>query len=433
MRTTDDTLVRMSDTRAFDAHAAEQVRSVGTAFLRVRPLLVAPAGGFALLVTVFSGGPHARVLALGALYAVVMGFFSFEAWRARRVTVTLPGFLASLTLTIGFLGLLAWITGAIDSPLLPVFFAPIVVGLAAFGRSRSSLVLLGTFGVVLAVLVFAAPFRPFPPYPLWAQRGLTIGGFCLAILLIATGVVSLVDAHRRAGIELERARAQALREAAARTRDLETVSAKLAHEIRNPLVAIKGLVQLLARGPGGERDSKRLEVVLSEVDRLEAIVGGYLTFARPFESLKLSRAALFPLMNAVAQVVEGQAAAQGVRLSVSGDEISVTGDENRLKQALLNLLTNALEATPHGGGITISAQRRQDRAEIVIEDSGCGMAAELVGRVGTPFLTTREHGTGLGVAIARGIAEQHGGELRLESEEQRGTRATLSVPLAGPT
>jgi two-component system, NtrC family, sensor histidine kinase HydH len=135
----------------------------------------------------------------------------------------------------------------------------------------------------------------------------------------------------------------------------------------------------------------------------------------------------------VARVVEGQAAAQGVRVSVSGEEIAVTGDENRLKQALLNLLTNALEATPPGGKISLSARRRADRAELVVEDSGRGMAADFVGRVGTPFLTTREHGTGLGVAIARGIAEQHGGELCFESEEQRGTRATLSVPLGGPS
>src|SRR5687768_6370311 len=119
----------MSDSPAFDLHGAEQVRSVGTAFLRLRPLLVAPAGGLALIVTVVSGGPRAQVLALAALYAVVIGFFSFEAWRARRVTVTLPGFALSLALTIGFLGLLAWLTGAIDSPLLPVFFAPVVVGL----------------------------------------------------------------------------------------------------------------------------------------------------------------------------------------------------------------------------------------------------------------------------------------------------------------
>jgi two-component system sensor histidine kinase HydH len=423
----------MSDSPAFDLHGAEQVRSVGTAFLRLRPLLVAPAGGLALIVTVVSGGPRAQVLALAALYAVVIGFFSFEAWRARRVTVTLPGFALSLALTIGFLGLLAWLTGAIDSPLLPVFFAPVVVGLSAFGRSPASLGLVALFGGALVLLVAAAPFRPFPPYPLAAQRALTLGGFGLALLLIATGVVGLVDAHRRAGIELDRARAQALREAAARTRDLETVSAKLAHEIRNPLVAIKGLVQLLARGPSGERDLKRFEVVLSEVDRLETIVGDYLSFARPFESLKLSRAALVPLLNEVARVVEGQAAAQGVRVSVSGEEIAVTGDENRLKQALLNLLTNALEATPPGGKISLSARRRADRAELVVEDSGRGMAADFVGRVGTPFLTTREHGTGLGVAIARGIAEQHGGELCFESEEQRGTRATLSVPLGGPS
>ena len=208
----------MSDTPAFDAISDEQVRSVGTAFLRIRPLLVAPAAVLVLVITALGGGSREQLLVLASLFVVVVGFFSFEAWQSRRATVTLSGFARSLALTVGLIGAVVWFTGAIDSPLLPVFFAPIVVGLAAFGRSTRSLVLVALFLLVLALLSFGVSLRPFPKYAPWQMRGLTIGAFTLSLLLIGTGVVGLVDAHRRAGVELDRLRARALREATERTR-----------------------------------------------------------------------------------------------------------------------------------------------------------------------------------------------------------------------
>ena len=421
----------MSETTAFDAISDEQVRSVGTAFLRIRPLLVAPAAVLVLVITALGGGSREQLLVLASLFGVVVGFFSFEAWQSRRATVTLSGFARSLALTVGLIGAVVWFTGAIDSPLLPVFFAPIVVGLAAFGRSTRSLVLVALFSLVLALLAFGVPLRPFPKYAPWQMRGLTIGAFTLSLLLIGTGVVGLVDAHRRAGVELDRLRARALREVTERNRELETLSAKVAHEIRNPLLSIKGLVQLLARGGSGDRDQKRFHVVLSEVERLEGIVTDYLSFARPFDGLRLVDAGLGNVLREVASVVEAQAAVQRVGLVVEAERVNLAVDENKLKQALLNLLTNALEATPAGGTIRLSATAARDRAEIVVSDSGRGIPAEVLARVGTPFFTTREQGTGLGVAIARGIVEQHGGELSIDSGSGGGTRVLISLPLAG--
>jgi two-component system sensor histidine kinase HydH len=421
---------KMSDTPAFDAISDEQVRSVGTAFLRIRPLLVAPAAVLALVITALGGGSREQLWVLSSLFGVVIGFFSFEAWQSRRATVTLSGFARSLALTVGLVGTVVWFTGAIDSPLLPVVFAPIVVGLAAFGRSTRSLLLVALFLSVLALLSFGVSLRPFPKYLPWQMRALTIGAFTLTLLLIGTGVVGLVDAHRRAGVELDRLRARALREATERTRQLETLSAKVAHEIRNPLLSIKGLVQLLARGGSGDRDQKRFQVVLSEVERLEGIVTDYLSFARPFDGLRLVSSVLDNVLREVASVVEAQAALQRVALVVEAEPVGLAVDENKLKQALLNLVTNALEATPAGGTIQLSARAAGGRAEIIVSDSGRGIPAAALARVGTPFFTTREQGTGLGLAIARGIVEQHGGELSIDSASGGGARVLISLPLA---
>jgi signal transduction histidine kinase len=283
--------------------------------------------------------------------------------------------------------------------------------------------------LVLVALLVLTPYRPFPAYEAWQLRAMTLAAFLISVLLIGTGVVGLVDAHRRAGVELDRARARALGEAVSRTRDLETVSAKVAHEIRNPLVSIKGLVQLLAKG-AAERDVKRFEVVLSEVERLESIVKDYLSFARPIESLKPVDMDLSRLLVELAAVVEPQATPQGVKLRVTAAEnLRVHADEIRLRQALLNLVLNALEATPSGGSVEISGRQAEQKAEVVVRDSGRGMAADVLARVGTAFFTTRERGTGLGVAIARGIVEQHGGSMRFESEPGRGTTVTAQLPL----
>jgi two-component system, NtrC family, sensor histidine kinase HydH len=147
--------------------------------------------------------------------------------------------------------------------------------------------------------------------------------------------------------------------------------------------------------------------------------------------LRLASSVLENALREVASVVEVQAAVQRVALVVEAEHVSLAVDENKLKQALLNLLTNALEATPSGGTIRLSATAVGDRAEIVVSDSGRGIPAEVLARVGTPFFTTREQGTGLGVAIARGIVEQHGGELSIDSASGGGTRVRISLPLAG--
>ena len=117
-----------------------------------------------------------------------------------------------------------------------------------------------------------------------------------------------------------------------------------------------------------------------------------------------------------------------VRLYAQGDA-TLAADPRRLKEALINLVANAIEATPAGGEVAVEVWRADEEVEIVVRDTGRGMAAETLRRIGTPFFTTRDDGTGLGVVLARSVIAQHGGSLRYESEPGKGTRVSVTLPL----
>ena len=126
-------------------------------------------------------------------------------------------------------------------------------------------------------------------------------------------------------------------------------------------------------------------------------------------------------------MLSGRADGARVRLSARGDA-SVEGDPRRLREALLNLVANAIEATPPGGEVAVEVRPVGDQVEIEVRDTGRGIAPETLRRLGTPFFTTRAEGTGLGVALARSVIAQHGGALRYESEPGKGTTARATLP-----
>ena len=135
--------------------------------------------------------------------------------------------------------------------------------------------------------------------------------------------------------------------------------------------------------------------------------------------------------------LEARAATRSARLAREGECGVVRGDRRRLKEALLNLVANAIEAGagagPSGHRVTVRLARQADgAASVIVEDTGRGMSARDLEKIGTPFFTSREGGTGLGVVLARGVIQQHGGELAYESQEGKGTRARVRLP-ASPT
>ncbi len=127
-------------------------------------------------------------------------------------------------------------------------------------------------------------------------------------------------------------------------------------------------------------------------------------------------------------VLEARADAAGVTVTRTGGAVT-TGDPRRLKEALLNLVANALEATPRDGSVAVDVATESGDAVLTVRDTGAGMKAEDLARLGTPFFTMREGGTGLGGVLARAAIRQHGGDLRYDSEPGRGTTATVRLPV----
>ncbi len=231
------------------------------------------------------------------------------------------------------------------------------------------------------------------------------------------------------------------------------LSASIAHEIRNPLAAISGSVQILrARlgSGGGEAESRRLmDIVLREIDRLNHLITDFLHFARPSPPVREQ----VRVAEAVADVVEmfrsDGASRVEVRVEVE-PELEACADRDQLRQALWNLVLNAAQAMPEGGPLEIRARalgpsqgpasegrneaeggRKVRGVEICVGDRGPGIPADVRERIFDPFFTTRPEGSGLGLATVHRIVEGHGGSIRLEAREGGGTRVCLRLPGAG--
>jgi len=412
----------------YQAVRSSQVRAVGTDFLRARPWVVAPVAAVNLVCLVRAGAPAEQLRLLGPGIAVLLGFFVYEAVRFRREVVREGQLRRSLGLTAGALLLACAASGGPRSPMVPLLLAPVGVAFAAFGRGR------GNTGLLLAVLLGLAGLALVPagtPFPAIAgpqAAVMTVASAAGSLVLLWIGVTGLTTAYARSGEALVRTRDATLAAMTDRMRGAESLGARVAHEIRNPLTAIKGLVQLLARGEHEERDRRRLEVVLAEVGRVEETLAAYLSFARPLAELRPEPVALAGLLGELAALLEARAEAGGVRVVVRAEEVEVLGDRRRLQEALLNLASNALEATAPGGTLTLTATRAGQGARLTVVDDGRGMTPEQLARLGTPFVSGRPGGTGLGVTLARAVVLQHGGAMRHTSAPDQGTRVTLTLP-----
>ncbi|PYI51920.1 PAS domain S-box protein [Paenibacillus flagellatus] len=209
------------------------------------------------------------------------------------------------------------------------------------------------------------------------------------------------------------------------------LAAGLAHEIRNPLTSLKGFNQLLkARNPD---QSAYYELMLTELERINVIVGDFMSLAKP----KLSRfgfGSLHAILGTVISILSHQAIMTNVNLALHADETlpELYCEENQLKQVFINLIKNAIEAMPAGGEVTVTAERIEaNRVSVKIRDRGPGIPEPLVQKLGEPFLTTKPSGTGLGLMISHRIVENHNGSIRIASRLGEGTVVDVVLPLPG--
>jgi signal transduction histidine kinase len=406
---------------------AERLRAASTAFLRVRPLVVAFGIAANALLLVAGDAPAWQVRAIGLTLGTGFAAFIGESIALRRRWVGESWLLVSLALTVVVLALgCAW-TGGLRSPLSPILAAPVVVAMLAFGRDPRARIVLGVGVVSIATLLVVPTVGPVPTHA--AAMAAVSWAVTLALLWLAA--LGLGDAHVHTAASLDRMRLGAIDEAAARARETEAIGAKVAHEMRNPLTAIKALVQLVAGGTKETRDGERLRVVLGEIERVERTLSDYLSLARPLTDVAPEPIDIAAVLRDVAAVLEARAADAGIRIAVHAEPTKILADPRRLREALLNLCMNAIEAMPKGGALELSVQREGDDAVLVVRDEGVGLAPDVAARLGEPFTTTREGGTGLGLALARSVARMHGGELRIASTAGKGTSVMLSIPTGG--
>jgi two-component system, NtrC family, sensor kinase len=233
---------------------------------------------------------------------------------------------------------------------------------------------------------------------------------------------------------LDRQRAELSR--AERLAAVGRLSAQITHEIRNPLNAIGLNAELLAEEisalPGPPREAIALTGAISrEVDRLNAVAEEYLRFARqprPAVAKQDVGELLAGLLDFLAP--ELSAARVEVRRSFPSGLPPIRGDDNQLRAVFLNLVRNSREAMPKGGTLTVSTRRADGAVEVEVRDTGGGIPPGDLTRIFEPFYSTKERGTGLGLAFTQQVVEEHGGTIRCESAVGQGTAFTLRFPAA---
>ena len=260
----------------------------------------------------------------------------------------------------------------------------------------------------------------------------------LALVLLAAWAATVVYHEMIAPLRVKLIESQALVERHEKLASLGVLAAGVAHEIRNPLTAIKArlFTQQKALAPAS-RERADAEFIGREIDRLERIVRDFLRFARPVEPERVS---LSPanLLDELRELMAPQLRESSIDLAVErAVETMVLADPEQIKQVLINLVQNAAEALSKGGTIKLRAVesrialggRMRDVVIIEVEDSGTGIPPEVQERLFDPFFTTKQSGTGLGLSIAARIVEKHAGAIRVQSGVNRGTTFGVVLPV----
>lgn len=205
--------------------------------------------------------------------------------------------------------------------------------------------------------------------------------------------------------------------------------AEINHEIKNPLLMIGGFARQLLKTERDEKDRSKLQVIVAEVERLEKLLAELRNFYRP-RDLQLAVSDLTDLLREVVVLAEARKDHEKIDIRLeTPEEILVEIDREKIKQVLLNLVKNSMEALdPEGGRITIQTLADEDRVRVVVTDSGPGIPREIQQKIFKPFFTTKASGTGLGLCISKRIVEDHpDSSLAVSSKEGEGTSVTISL------
>lgn len=208
------------------------------------------------------------------------------------------------------------------------------------------------------------------------------------------------------------------------------LAAGVAHEIRNPLTSLKGFVQLIEQE--SSIDPMYTTIMMDELERIHFVSSELLVLAKPEMAVKKT-ILLKDLMQDVVGLLNMQAMIKDATIQMESfsEDMLLTGNANQLKQVFINILKNAIEASPDNAIIMIYPRKEKGMFSIAIVDHGVGMPQERIAKLGEPFYTNKEKGTGLGLMVSLRIIKEHGGDILFESEEGKGTTVTVSLPVQG--
>jgi two-component system sensor histidine kinase HydH len=336
----------------------------------------------------------------------------------------------SISLNIALAGLLTSFTNHGDSPYFVLLALPILQAAYRFGLPAC----IAVIAIAGSTTFFWVWHFPEPQRPAQAAEYLEDGAISIVYALMGLVVWLLVNQFRNDQRkladnlgELERTRERLMAEE--KLAVVGRLSSAVAHEIRNPVSIIASSLVTADRPEVGEQQRREmLAIARSEASRLEKLTSDFLSYARPSQP-KRNPVALADLLGYIAEVANVQASKRGIQIAVEcEDGLRANVDREQLQRAVLNLLLNAIDATPIGGQVVIRGSRPSVQSvEFQVENSGDPIPKEVLSRIFEPFYTTKPHGTGLGLAISRNIARVQGGDLIVAQNEPGHVCFTLTI------
>jgi len=317
-----------------------------------------------------------------------------------------------------------------------LFFIPIIYAALVF-RVRGSLV--ASFAFLCVVLPRALLFSPYPD-PL--LRPLLFVTFAALISLLIATQLNRIERERRARAELsaayqELSQSQQQLIQAEKLTSLGQLAASIAHEVNNPLAGVLVYTQLLTKKITSDNIPKEtaldyLSKMETELTRSTRLIRSLLDFARQSPPT-LKEVDINDVVNRALDLAAHSAGLQNIQVikELSPSLPKLMADFDQLQQVCTNLILNAIQAMPEGGRLTLRTSADSSQLKIEVQDTGCGISTENMGKLFTPFFTTKGKGkgVGLGLAVAYGIIQRHQGKIEVQSKEGAGTTFTINIPL----
>lgn len=401
-------------------------------------LIALPIAGTVLLGLCLVDGDRARLAVVAGVFALEIAVAVYYLARARRVPPTPRDVAVNVILLAAGGVTFVYATGDVTSPLLPLLTVPAMLTGGAFGRGAIRLLILTPVSVtiVFAIAILSGLMPRFTPLfdnqpGAWLAVYLTAIALATAAVWRGTGLL-LDDAHDLAE-SLEAANSDLAQDMEARQQANAVFVGQLAHELRNPLAAVKGLTDLVRADPANPANPEHLAVVAEEIRRLEATLDATLTFGKPTPPQRERYFELRDTYASALRILAARLERRGVQVETSWPEpLPFRGDEQGFRQVFFNLLANAADAMPGGGKISVRAAREAAGYVVHFADTGPGLPKELEGRLFEPYTSGKPDGNGLGLSIARQIVTGHAGALTAANRPGGGAEFTLTLPLEEP-